>query len=287
MKTGIAASIPLTNGKQGNKYTVLGASGFIGRHLVNSLRCAKHEVYVPSRNDPALFKDQLGHVIYCMGMTSDFRARPFDTVRSHVSVLADVLEKANFDSLLYLSSSRVYARTTAGRETESIVCDVADPSDLYNLTKLTGESLCRSCGRARVRVARLSNVIGFDPTSENFLIALIREALSGRIELQSDPQSAKDYILIDDVVALLPRIAAGGGEWIYNVASGTNLSHREIVERLVALTGCELEVRPGAPLTRFPAIDNECIRTEFGFSPSSVLDALPRLVDEFRARPSE
>lgn len=264
------------------RYTILGATGFIGRHLVDSLRAAGHEVFAPQRDDPEVFSRQLGHVLYCIGMTADFRRRPFDTVRSQVSILADILEKAAFDSLLYLSSTRVYARAGSACETTPLVADVSDPSDLYNLTKLTGESLCRSCGRKGVKVVRLSNVVGHGAPPELFLFALIREALAGHIELQTDSASAKDYILIDDVVRVLPRIAADGSDWLYNVASGQDVSHQDIIERLSVLTACSWSVRPGSPVSRFPAIDITRIRREFDFAPASVLEALPRLVNDLR-----
>lgn len=260
------------------KFTILGASGFIGRHLVGALESAGHEVFAPAKNSPVLGSQALGHVLYCIGLTADFRSRPFDTVRAHVGVLTDVLENAQFDSLLYLSSTRVYARSAAASETDATSVDVSDSSDLYNISKLAGESLCLSCGRPGVKVARLSNVVGHDPASENFIFALIREALAGRIELQSAPSSAKDYILLKDVVALLPRIAAEGRERIYNVASGTNISHQEIATRLAALTGCALTVRAGATAVNFPAIDTRRIQAEFGFQAGSVLDALPALI---------
>jgi nucleoside-diphosphate-sugar epimerase len=264
-------------------YTVLGSSGFIGSELVRALRDAGHSVYAPSRDDQTIFQRPLGHVLYCIGLTADFRSRPFDTVRAHVSLLADVLEKADFDSLVYLSSTRVYARSTSGEESAPLVADVSDSSDLYNLSKLTGESLCRSCSRPNVKVARLSNVIGRDHHSENFLFALIREAIDGRIELQSDPDSAKDYILLDDVVSLLPRIATEGKGWLYNVASGTNVSHRDIVDVLVKLNGCEVAVRPAAPRYDFPRIDVTQIRSEFGFKAAPILEALPELVAQFHS----
>lgn len=265
-------------------YTVLGATGFIGSHMVRALRDAGHEVYAPAKDDQAIFERPLGHVLYCIGLTADFRSRPFDTVRAHVSVLADVLEKADFDSLVYLSSTRVYARAATGKESASLAVDVSDPSDLYNLTKLTGESLCRSCNRQNVKVARLSNVIGRDHHSENFLFALIREALSGRIELQSDPDSAKDYILLDDVVSLLPRIATEGTGWLYNVASGTNIAHRDIVNALVKVTECEVSVRPDAPRIFFPGVNIDNLRNEFAFYPASLLQAIPDLVAEFNQK---
>jgi nucleoside-diphosphate-sugar epimerase len=264
------------------QFTVLGARGFIGAQLVSHLEANGHVVYAPERGDTQVFQRKLGHVLYCIGLTADFRTRPFDTVRAHVSVLAEVLEKAEFNSLVYLSSTRVYARSASGKESAPLTADVSDPSDLYNLTKLTGESLCRSCNRPNVKVARLSNVIGLDHQSDNFLFALIREAISGRIELQSDPESAKDYILLDDVVALLPRIAVEGKGWLYNIASGSNVAHREIVALLALLTRCEVAVRPDAPLSVFPEIDIGQLRKEFNFSPLSLLGYIPDLVEKFR-----
>jgi nucleoside-diphosphate-sugar epimerase len=260
------------------KFTVLGASGFIGSHLVSALRRANHEVYAPSRSEAQIFEAALGHLIYCVGLTADFRSRPFDTVRAHVTLLAEVLERAHFDSLLYLSSTRVYAGSAAADEGQRISVDVSDPSDLYNVSKLAGEALCRSCGRSGVKVARLSNVVGYKPGSSDFLSSLIREACSGRIELRSNPASSKDYILLEDVVTLLPKIASEGKSWLYNVAAGHNVTHDEIVRRLVDLTGCELVVEPRAPRLEFPCIDTARIRSEFDFQPGMVLNVLPQLV---------
>jgi nucleoside-diphosphate-sugar epimerase len=272
------------NSEPATRFTVLGAGGFIGSALAASLRAQGHDVLAPQRADPAIFERDLGHVIYCIGMTADFRTKPFETVDAHVGMLAQVLRRARFDSLLYLSSTRVYANAPLAQEQASLQVDPGDPSQLYNLTKLAGESLCRSCDKPGVRVARLSNVVGADLASENFLSVLIREALAGKIELQTDPASSKDYILLDDVVALLPAIAVGGTHWLYNVASGKALCHAELVAALAALTGCKVTVTPDAPRIVFPVIDTARVRAEFHFSAGAVLDSLARLVEQARQR---
>lgn len=256
-----------------SSFTVLGARGRIGRRLVEHLRRRGETVFAPDRDDPGVTTRALGHVIFAIGVTGDFRTRPIDTVQAHVCVLARLLATADFESLLVLSSTRVYAGAAAGREDVPISVDVADPSDLYNLSKLMGESLCLHCGRQRVRVARLSNVVGGGDDGDTFVGTLRREARSGRIVLRSAPESAKDYVHVDDVVELLPRIARDGRERIYNVASGVQVSHREWVEALRAEAGCEVEVTPGAPVQRFPPIDIGRIRREFGFTPRRVVPA--------------
>lgn len=256
-------------------FTVLGASGVIGRHVVAALRDAGHSVFTPSRGDTGVYERPLGHVIYAIGLTADFREHPFETVQAHVSLLAEVLQGADFSSLLYLSSTRVYGRSTSGREDAGLAVQPQDPSDLYNLSKLMGESLCLNCGRAGVRVARLSNVVGGDDAdSSNFVPTLLREARSGRIVLQTAPDSAKDYIHIDDVVDLLPRIALQGRERLYNVASGVQTRHAQWLDQLVAQTGCQVEVAAGAPVLSFTPIDITRIRAEFAYSPRPVLSAL-------------
>lgn len=260
------------------RFTVLGASGFIGVHLVTALRRAGHAVFAPERNDPAVFSRPLGHVIYCIGLTSDFRTRPFATVQAHVAVLSDVLQRADFASLLYLSSTRVYGGLERGDEETSLQVRSQDSSDLYNLSKLMGESLCLHGGRANVRIARLSNVLGVAADSGNFVDALVREARTARIVLCSDPASAKDYIRVDDVVNLLPRIALEGREQVYNVASGMQITHQQWVERLSALTGCGVSIKPDAPLFRFPRISIERIQRDFGFTPRQPLELLPDLL---------
>src|ERR1039457_2553989 len=138
--------------------TVLGSQGFIGSLLVRHLRQIGVNVFAPPRDDPAIFTNSLGHLFYCAGLTADFRQKPVATIRAHVSYLVDVLEQANYESLLYLSSTRVYAGATGSREEEKLRVNPCEPSDLYNLSKLTGEAACLAFKKKNVRIARLSNV---------------------------------------------------------------------------------------------------------------------------------
>ena len=260
-------------------WTVLGASGAIGRRLSAYLRAAGHTVYTPGRSEN-IYCRPLGHLIYCIGLTADFRQRPYDTVQSHVTVLSELLQNGNFQSLLYLSSTRVYGRAASCSENSPLPVLSQDPSDLYNLSKLMGESLCLQDSRPDVRVVRLSNVVGGDEAdSANFVPSLVREALSGRILLQTAADSAKDYIHIDDVTELLPRIAAGGRKRLYNVASGVQTTHEQWTSLLAAHTGCVVKVAPSAPTIRFIPIDIGRIRTEFNFQPRPVLAAVAGILN--------
>jgi nucleoside-diphosphate-sugar epimerase len=262
------------------KFTILGASGYIGRHLCEALAAQGFDVFAPRRNDPRIFTEPLGHVIYAIGLTADFRSKPFDTVAAHVSVLADVLQKANFSSLLYLSSTRVYSGAAETSELTSFSVSPKNPSDLYNISKLMGESLCLNSGRRNVKIARLSNVVGEEnPGSELFFYALLQEARQGKVTLRTHPDSSKDYIALNDVLNILPRIAQQGKASIYNVASGRNISNGELIKSLALLTKCQVEIMADAPLYDFMPIDVTLLRQEFGFHSCSIFDVLPTFVD--------
>lgn len=264
------------------RFTVLGAGGFIGSRLVTALRENGFECLAASRREPVPPAQPLGHVICCVGVTADFRSRPFDTARAHVCHVADILEKADFESFLYLSSTRVYARAADTREESSVTVNPLTAGDYYNLTKLTGEALCFSSGRQNVRVARLSNVYGDDLQSSNFLPSIIRDAIARRhVTVQNSLASSKDYVALRDVLAILPKIAVAGRDRLYNVAAGLNVTNAEILGELARITRCSFEQSPDAPTVLFPSIDISRSIAEFGFAPGRLLGHLPQLVRQF------
>ena len=212
--------------------TVLGGNGFIGYHLVSYLKRLGFEVQVPLRKDLSSLTGPLGHTFYCIGLTADFRTRPFETVDAHVSTLTNVLQRANFESFTYLSSTRIYANSVKAEESQPIQVYSQNPSDLYNLSKLLGESICFATNRPEVKVARLSNVVGLGLSDTNFIGELIRDAKLGFVKLKTHVNSAKDYIVIDDVTRLLHNIATRGSERSYNVASGIHITNGELLFEL-------------------------------------------------------
>lgn len=264
-------------------FTVLGSSGFIGRHLVDYLKdTLSAQCYTPGRNDTAVLKKDLGHVIYCVGLTADFRELPFATVRAHVCYLLDFLERARFSSFLYISSTRLYKGSDVGIETSAFNVSPADPDDLYNISKLMGESVCLSSKRENVRVVRLSNVFGKDYSSLNFLDTIIRDAVERKkIILRTSLSSQKDFVGLSDVLEVLPKIAVGGKDNIYNVASGENTSNEVLTTAIARLVGCEIQVENNAPEASFPAISVKRIANEFNYSPLMLLDVIDGIVADY------
>ena len=264
--------------------TVLGASGFIGSHLVARLQALNLECFAPDR-DQELAGKSLGHIVYCIGRTADFRQRPFETVDAHTCTLLKVIRQCEFDSLLYLSSARLYRGQEAiAREDDPVQVNPSQDDHIYNISKLMGESLSLNCGKP-ARVARLSAVYGSDYGSENFLSRIIREAIiKKKIVLETALDSQRDYISVSDVVETLIKIAVDGREQIYNVASGQSVSHLELTKAISEITACQVEVLEHAPKLSLPPIDISRIRNEFGFQPARILDDVKGLVDSYKRR---
>lgn len=263
-----------------SRFTVLGSGGFIGRHLVAHLQRLGHDVLTPAR-DARLVGQALGHLIYAIGLTGDFRQRPLDTVDAHVSLLARVLREASFDSFLYMSSTRVYGGLPAEQLAQEELPLPQRPTldGLYDLSKLLGEAMCLAQDRPTVRVVRLSNVYGLGQSRHTFLqMVLSALARNGEVLIGESAESSKDYVALRDVVELLPRIAESGGAGTFNLASGINVSHRDLAERLQALTGGVVRFAEDGACRRFPRIDVSRVSQAFAWQPRSLLADLPELL---------
>ena len=244
------------------KATIIGGQGFVGSYLVRYLRTEGWQCDVPERNDPFLNKQDMGHVFYCAGLTADFRQRPFATVEAHVQLLAGVLERCNFSSLTYLSSTRVYSGAMSTDEKASLAVKSVEPGDLYNISKLMGESLCLNSGR-NVRVVRLSNVYGECMSDTNFLGEILADAVKKKsVIFRSAPDSEKDFVSIQDVAYYLTQIACFGGNEIYNLAAGKNTSNAAIAA-ILEENGVHCSFLDGAPKISFPEININKLQQNF------------------------
>jgi nucleoside-diphosphate-sugar epimerase len=266
-------------------FTILGASGFLGGQLASRLSAKGYEVLRPSRGELNSLRGQdLGHLFYCLG-TDNTKADPYGAFKSHVAYLADILRFSAFSSLTYLSSTRIYLGAQCSREDSDLPVLQDDENAIFNAMKIAAEQICLAEGNPTVRAVRLSSVIGVAPRGISLIPMLIKNALNeGKMHLTISSQSSRDYIAIDDVLELLPRIALEGKWRCYNLASGHNVSLGEIVgiiERELSSVG---EWQPDAPTVVYPIIDIDRISTEFSFKPRPVPDALISACGEFRAQ---
>lgn len=266
------------------QFSVFGANGFVGTRLCAELEARGHSVRPIGRENWPETGENLGHVIFTIGMTADFRTKPFETVETQVSLLARALKAYSYESFLALSSTRVYRGAEETREEARLSLSPSDPDDLYNATKLAGEALCLAIDNPNIRVARLSNIYGWPGPSQSFLASVIEEAVkTGAVRFRTGPHAAKDYCDIGSTIRALIAIADAGRQRLYNIASGVNVSNGEIAA-VLEREGIATSFASGAPEPIFPLIDVARLKSEFGISPPSLLERLPALLKAARAR---
>lgn len=266
------------------KFTVLGSSGFIGTHLSKFLKKSGYECFCPKK-DNDIFNQDLGHVIYAIGLTADFRAYPFKTIEAHVCVLKELLEKGTFSSLTYLSSTRVYAGLSKAVETSTLQVNPSNSDDLYNISKLMGESLALQSGKQNIKVVRLSNIIGQRDDEDFFIDKLLKEGFeTNEIIFQTSLQSQKDYLYIDDAVRLITQIAASEKNGIFNVASGENTTHGEVAQIIHSNIGFCIKSVQNAPIFTFATIDTAKVKNTFGFKPQHFYEYFVQFLKKYQQK---
>ena len=262
-----------------SKFTVLGANGFVGRHLVRHLETTGHHVATPARDEP-LKRRHLGHAFYCIGMTSDFPNDPVATVDAHICQLHRLLADATMDSLVYLSSTRLYdGGGPIGHEADDLPLNPATPRHLYDLTKAAAEALCHAIERPPARVARLASVYADNLGSDNFVHEVIRAALSSQeAAFDTAPDCERDYIHVGDVCRMVTAVATHGRRRIYNIASGRNVSNREMFAMVERETGCRIQARRAPAGMSSPRIKIDAAVEDLGFSPVQLSETLPGII---------
>ena len=256
-------------------FTVFGSDGFVGKRLVTRLTDLGHQVQTVGRSENFQTKySTLGHVMYCAGVTgSRFKTEQFRVVNAHVSLLAEVLECGKFTTFLYMSSARMYEESLDGTSVgASFRVDPWQVSDFYNLSKLMGESLILQSGISSARIVRVAYAVDYAEDSTDNVTHFIRSARKGHVRFTAHRESVKDYVVMKDIVEMLPLLALDGSSKMYNLASGMNTSTNELAQMLIEETGCGVEFANEEELRAPYPIDISLLESEFSYRPQSVVE---------------
>jgi nucleoside-diphosphate-sugar epimerase len=256
-------------------YTVLGGTGFIGSRIVSLLGSQGIAVQAPGRVPDDLFCRPLGRVFYCIGLTADFLAKPFETIDAHVGLLRRLLEEGDFDRLVYLSSTRLYDSLPVPLADESmdLRLNPGQQRHLYDLSKALGENLCLNASGGKASVARLSCVYDASVGAPGFMSQVLHRLREGkRFRLDSSTGVVRDYVSLDDTVHSLKAILDADVSGTFNVASGENLSNAEIVDWLNA-RGFDITLARESGRERMPVCDVSRLH-RLGIVPARLRDYL-------------
>lgn len=226
---------------------VTGANGFVGRHLVPALAELGHHVRSISIEDgdiatcPLDFPD-VQHVFHLAArmFVPDSWKNPLAFYNTNVMGTANVLDFCRRQQAsLTLISSYVYGKPQRLPIAEDHPIAAFNP---YAHSKVLGEDLARFYEQyfgVRLAIARPFNLYG--PGQDNrFLIpSLIEQVLDPAKDViqVADKRPKRDYIHIDDLVALLIAMASENVPGVYNAGSGVSTSIEELVAIITRLTG--------------------------------------------------
>lgn len=218
------------------KFTIIGSKGYIGSNLEKFLKRKRIKVITIDRikNENFRSNHNYGVIVYASGVTHDHKSRIFDLIETNTLVLHNVLKNMRYDKFIYLSSTRIYKNNNFKSEKSKIKIDIPSESNIYDISKIMGESICNSFNHEKkVKIIRLSNVFGGADLGNKFLQNLISEIKQYKeIKLLENKKFGKDYIDINIVMKYLFKISISGKHSIYNLASGEIITNKKIVEYL-------------------------------------------------------
>jgi nucleoside-diphosphate-sugar epimerase len=231
----------------GNSILVTGASGFVGKALVEALRRRGDHVLTHTRENGDLSQTELTatgvrHVYHLAAKTfvPDSWNDPQSFYRVNVLSTAGVMEycRRNAASVTLLSSY-VYGRPERLPIAEDHPVRAFNP---YSHSKLLSEQIAQfyqSAFGVPITIVRAFNLYGPGQPRHFLIPTLIAQALptDGETIVAEDGDPRRDYIFISDLIDLLERFADHPKPGVYNAGSGVSTSVREVANLIIDLTG--------------------------------------------------
>jgi len=304
---------------------VTGATGFVGANLVRQLLKDGQQVhllvrpgYTPwriqaIRNDVHLYEvdfqqaEKLSGIIRQIGPDWIFHLAAYGAYSSQTDLtrmvetnitgtinLVEACLQTGFESFINTGSSSEYGfKTIAPAETEWL-----EPNSHYAITKASATLYCRYTSQvcnARLHTLRLYSVFGPYEDPQRLMPALIKYGLMNKLPPLVGPDTARDYVYVDDVIdAYLLAATKTNHEpgAIYNVGSGIQTPLHEVVQVARRVLGITVEPEWGSMPQRMWdtttwVANNKKIHNELGWKPRFTFEQGFRKMVDWASRNNE
>ncbi len=265
------------------KILVTGASGFIGRNLIEKLRAQSFQIFEKNSLDGDIVDKNTwsnfnhAHIlIHLAGNTfvPESWENPERFMKSNLHGVICALEycRKHNARLIYLSSY-LYGNPKLLPIPETADLIANNP---YALSKKMAEEACKFYSDfydIKITIFRPFNVYGIGQ-SEKFLIpSIINQINEGGVINVKDLKPKRDYIYIKDLTSLLMRaIDVPLGFDTFNIGTGVSYSVEELINTIQNIMGSSLKVKAAGETRKGEIIDTQAdIKKAF-----SVFDWTPR-----------
>jgi dTDP-glucose 4,6-dehydratase len=202
-------------------------------------------------------------------------------VRTNVLGTQTLLEAAlrlGVGRFVHVSTDEVYGSIDVGSWTES---SPLEPNSPYAASKASSDLLVRAYGVTHgldVVTTRCSNNYGPHQFPEKVIPLFVATLLDGGdVPLYGDGANVRDWLHVDDHCrGIQLALEKGRSGEVYNIGGGTELSNRELTERLLAACGADWSRVRHVPdrkgHDRRYSLDIAKISAELGYAPQVGFD---------------
>ena len=305
------------------KVLITGGCGMIGYRLANYLS-EKYDVYIIDNKysfvalpkckkfyqvdicDKPKIKKILQtlnpHIIFHLAAIHSIPVCEKDRInaqKNNISGTEIILESAcslsNLEYFILASSGAVYEDSKSLlNETKSKIF----PRDNYSLTKITNEyqtSIYQNKLSAKIIIARLFNVIGFDDKNSHLLPDIISQINFNQKKnyiYMGNTKPKRDYIDVDDVALILSKIFSiklKNKIEIFNICTSKEYSVKEIVSKIEKILDIRIIIKTDK--SRFRKVDrlsqvgsNKKLKNIMKLNFKKIDDTLEKFIKLYNAR---
>jgi nucleoside-diphosphate-sugar epimerase len=240
---------------------ILGASGFLGKHLSQKVDCIAipHEEIQDKQLKPfekLFYLASYGNLID----QTDVQAIVKANVRDVISILDKAIEH-DFKSFVYISTSSVKLRTqtTYSRAKRAIEEILLAYLERYN------KPIC---------IIRPFSITGIGEQQQHLIPTLIRSCLENeQINFVEAPKH--DFIDVDDVVSGILNLADHSARGIFELGTGVSHSNREVLDIVEKVTGKKAKVNIVSVMRNYDSdqwVSNNFRARSWGWMPKKDLE---------------
>lgn len=270
------------------KILVTGSKGFVGRELLFQMKQKDYELIEIGNTkftnlcDWEVVKkipkvDVIIHLAAKSFVPDSFK-NPLKFYNNNILSTLNILEKAKMDNAkVVFLSTYVYGNPSYLPIDES---HKTEPLNPYTQSKLICEDLCSAYFRdfkVPITILRPFNIYGINQ-NKNFIIpTIISQVNNKEIKLNSS-NTKRDFIFISDIVDVIIKIVDLDSKLlnIYNLGSGQSVSIKEVVEKILKLTGSQANIKVSNKIRKGEVIDTisdiSKIKKDLNWQPKVFID---------------